>query len=266
MNMEKERLESLLIDYIDNALNEIDRGIVEVELLKNADARKLYQELRAVIEAMEQSKMPEPSDRLASNFRIILEKENAHATKGKTAFFSPAFYRVAAAVALMVISGFVGFWFSKNHQQQEDLADIRKEMEDTRKELLETREVMFGLLNNELSASQRIQGVNVARRLPRADDEIVKVLMHTMLTDPNTNVRLAALDALAKFQHDPNVRKGLIDALSEQRDPMVQIRLIQLMVQMKEKEVLNDLQRIVDDAETMKAVKDEAYNGILKLS
>ena len=47
---------------------------------------------------------------------------------------------------------------------------------------------------------------------------------------------------------------------------MVQIRLIQLMVQMKEKEVVNDLQEIIDDSETMKAVKDEAYNGILKLS
>jgi hypothetical protein len=29
---------------------------------------------------------------------------------------------------------------------------------------------------------------------------------------------------------------------------------------------VNDLQRIVDDQETMKAVKDEAYSGIMKLS
>src|SRR5690606_30634415 len=121
-------------------------------------------------------------------------------------------------------------------------------------------------LNNEQSASRRIQGVNVAMELTSADDEIVQALMHTMLTDRSTNVRLAALDALSRFQHDPGVRKGLITALTKQTDPMVQIRLIQLMVQMKEKEVVNDLQQIVDDSQTMKAVRDEAYNGILKLS
>ncbi len=47
---------------------------------------------------------------------------------------------------------------------------------------------------------------------------------------------------------------------------MVQIALIQLFVQMKEKGVVDDLQRIVDDSRTTKAVKDEAYSGILKLS
>ena len=268
MNMEKERLESLLIDYIDNALNAVDRRLVEKELSKNADARKLYEELAALILAMEQSITPEPTERLATNFHSFLENEDADASRGKTIFFRPAFFRIAAAVALMIISGFVGFWISKNNREQKALADMRKEMEDTRMELLQTRKMMFGLLNNEQSASQRIKGVNAAMELPRADDEIVKVLMQTMVTDPNTNVRLAALDALSKFQHDPDVRKGLINALSSQTDPMVQIRLIQLMVQMKEKEkeVLNHLQRLVDDSETMKAVKDEAYNGILKLS
>jgi HEAT repeat protein len=99
-----------------------------------------------------------------------------------------------------------------------------------------------------------------------ADDDIVAALIHTMNTDPNTNVRLAALDALAKFNQDPVVRAALIDALAKQKDPMVQITLIQLMVQMKERKVVKDLERIVDDAGVIKAVKDEAYTGILKLS
>ena len=264
--MEKERLESLLIDYIDNALAVADRARVEAELLKNADARKLHDELRAVIGAIEQSTAPEPSDRLHVNFNNLLEKEAAAGANGKTILFRPAFYRVAAAIAFLLISGFVGFWISKNNQQQDRIAEMEREMELTRMQLAETRKLMFGMLENELSASQRIKGVNVAMEMSQPDDEIVKALMQTMLSDPNTNVRLASLEALARFQDDGKVRKGLIDALSKQTDPMVQIRLIQLMVQMKEKEVVNDLQRMVDDSETMKAVKDEAYNGILKLS
>ena len=63
-----------------------------------------------------------------------------------------------------------------------------------------------------------------------------------------------------------SVRKALINALGKQKDPMVQIALIQLLVQMKEKGVVNDLKKIVDDAGSMKAVKDEAYSGLMKLS
>jgi len=94
----------------------------------------------------------------------------------------------------------------------------------------------------------------------------VNALAKRMNEDPNTNVRLAALDALSKFHTEPQVRKVLLDALSTQKDPMVQIALIQLMVQMKEKSVVNDLKKIVEDSESMKAVKDEAYSGILILS
>jgi hypothetical protein len=47
---------------------------------------------------------------------------------------------------------------------------------------------------------------------------------------------------------------------------VVQIALIQLMVQMKEKDAVKGLENIIEDSETMKAVKDEAYTGLLKLS
>jgi HEAT repeat protein len=125
--------------------------------------------------------------------------------------------------------------------------------------------MMMAMMDNNQSASQRIQGVNVALTI-KADDEVVKALAKRMNEDANTNVRLAALDALSKFHQEPGVRRILIDALSTQKDPMVQIALIQLMVKMKETGIVNDLKRIVDDEESMKAVKDEAYSGLLKLS
>jgi len=37
-------------------------------------------------------------------------------------------------------------------------------------------------------------------------------------------------------------------------------------VKMKEKSVVKQLEKMTQDASTMKAVKDEAYSGILKLS
>jgi HEAT repeat protein len=126
--------------------------------------------------------------------------------------------------------------------------------------------MMMSMIENQQSASQRMQGVNVALSIEKADDEVVAALVNTLNNDPNTNVRMAALDALSKFHREPHVRKVLIDALSNQKDPLVQIALIQLMVKMKETGVVDDLKRIVEDDETMEAVKDEAYSGILQLS
>ena len=264
--MEKEKLEGLLIDYIDNRLNAVDRYTIEHELMNNRDARKLYDELKEVISLMESSAPLKPTSSLKDKFHKDLTDAIHNAEQSKTIFFRPAFYRVAAAVALMIISGAIGFWISKNNAEQQRLAQIEREMELTRRQLAETKQLMLGMLENDQSASQRIKGVNVAMELPKADEQIVRVLFKTMRSDPSTNVRLAALEALYKFHRDESVRNGLIDALPEQTDPMVQIRLIQLMVQMEEKTVVDDLQKIVDDAGTMKAVKDEAYSGILKLS
>jgi hypothetical protein len=264
--MDKEKLESLLIDYIDGNINAADRHIVEQELLHNADARKLHDELKELILVMEQSSSLEPSFRLKQDFEKVLKEEAAASVKGRTIFFQPAFFRLAAALALLLLGVGIGYWINKNNQQQEEFARIKEQMDSTRKQLADTRQMMLTMLGNDQSASQRIKAVNVALEFSDADDEIVRALINTMNSDPNTNVRLAALDALAKFKNDSNVRRALIDALGKQRDPMVQITLIQLMVQMKEKEVVKDLEKIVDDAGTMQAVKDEAYSGILKLS
>jgi HEAT repeat protein len=126
--------------------------------------------------------------------------------------------------------------------------------------------MMFAMLDNQQSASQRMLGTTVAMNLNKPDDEIVHALVKRMNDDPNTNVRLAALDALIQFHEDPAVRHQLIESLSTQKDPAVQISLIQFLVRLKEKEVVNQLQHIVDDNRTIKAVKDEALSGILKLS
>ncbi len=263
--MEKEKLESMIIDYIDNRLGTADRQLVEQELVNNENARKLYDELKVVISAMEESTMIQPSARLKQDFEKNLKQEIARST-GRTVFFNPTFFKVAAAVALMIISAGLGFWISENNERRENLARIEKEMETARQELAETKTMMMAMLDNDQSASQRMKGVNVAMELPKPDDEIVKALFNALQTDRSTNVRLAALEALARFRQDPAVRKGLVESLSIVSDPMVQIKLIQLMVQMKEKDGVQDLQDIVDDAGTIKAVKDEAYSGILKLS
>ena len=111
-----------------------------------------------------------------------------------------------------------------------------------------------------------MMGATVAFKMEKADDQIVRALTKTMNEDPNTNVRLVAMEALGKFHQQDYVRKALIASLAIQKDPVVQIALIRLMVEIKEKEAMKELQRITNDEEVLPAVKDEAHAGILKLS
>ncbi len=257
--MNKEILEGMLIDYIDGKLNAADRARIEGELAQNAEAYSAYEQLREVMNAMDKSEKFEPGSRLKASFDHLLQEEIIKNKPAKTVFFRPLLLRMAAGIVLVMAGVAIGNWINTNNKHETEIAELRKQIE-------ETKQGMLMMIDNQQSASQRIQGVNVAMRIEKADDEVVRALAKTMNDDPNTNVRLAALEALSNFHLEPLVRKILIQSLSQQKDPIVQIALIQLMVRMKEKEAVKDLENIINDAETMKAVRDEAYSGLLKLS
>jgi hypothetical protein len=258
--MNKEMWESRFIDYIDGKGSNAERAEVERQLSENEEAYKLYEQLREVMQAMDKAAMLEPSRKLKTEFEQVLAKEIAAQSKpSKTVFFSPVMYRIAAGFVLVMVGLGIGFWIRKNQERDQELADLKKQVEDN-------RHIMLAMMDNQQSASQRMVGVSVAYKLEKADDEIVKVLVKTMNEDTNTNVRLAAMEALSKFGHEAQVRNALIQSLTYQKDPVVQIALIQLLVKMKEEGVVKQLEEITKDPSNMKAVKDEAYKGILKLS
>lgn len=257
--MEKEKLESLLIDYIDNNLDDSQRLEVERILETEKEARDLYRQLKEVLNAMESVSDLEQGHHHKDEFEKTLETESLASDRGRTLFFQPMFYRAAAGIALLIAGVAVGYWLNASNQRENELAALKQEM-------AETKSMMMAMLQNDLSASKRMQGVNVAFEMKEADDDILKALAHAMENDPNTNVRLAALEALSKFINEARVKKILVSSISVQKDPVVQIALIQLLVKIKEKGVVQDLEKIIENEESIQAVKDEAYTGILTLS
>jgi len=180
----------------------------------------------------------------------MLREEEIGLKKGRVVFFRPSMFRVAAAIAFVVLGGAIAFIIARQNQQSREL-----------------KLTLMAMLENQQSASQRVLGATVAYNdIVRADDEIVNALVHAMNEDANTNVRMAALEALGKFHNQPHVRKALVASLNTQKDPVVQIALIRLMVEMKETDITKELERISTDEETLQAVKDEAQAGILRLS
>jgi hypothetical protein len=258
--MDKETWESRIIDYLDGKGSAEERTKLEQELLQDAKANKLFEQLQEEMRAMDKVSVLEPSSKLKLEFEKALEQEIAVQKKtSRTVFFSPIVYRIAAGFALVMVGLSLGYWINNNQERERELVELKQQVD-------ENRRLMLAMLDNQQSASQRIVGVSVAYELETADDQIVKVLVKTLNEDTNSNVRLAALEALGKFSNEEVVRQSLIQSLTTQKDPVVQIALIQLLVKMREKGVLNQLENITKDASTMKAVKDEAHKGILKLS
>jgi HEAT repeat protein len=93
----------------------------------------------------------------------------------------------------------------------------------------------------------------------------MRALLDTLMHDPNVNVRLATVDALRQFGNQPVVRRGLVEAMTRQESPMVQIALIDLAVDLHEKESIDTLRELTQDQNLDPAVRDRAQKGLTEL-
>lgn len=125
--------------------------------------------------------------------------------------------------------------------------------------------ILLAGMNNTQSAASRINAITGALQLKKGNNTIIDALVQILDKDPNANVRLAALDGLTRFYREEYVRKKLVASLKKQHDPLVQINLINLLTRMRESAIMDQLEEIVHDDNTNKAVKDVAYAGMLQL-
>lgn len=252
--MEEDKLVQLLTDYLDGNLSEDETLAVEKELANNATARKILEQLKEILGAIDTSVELSPRPSLQQNFSAFLKTKIDKKEDRKILFFDSAYFKVAAAVLMLIVAGGVGF-FIGGQRNTSDLAE--------KSEVAQT--LLLAKLDNQYSVSQRLIGINeVYEATP--DDALVKALIKLMNDDTNTNVRLAAVSALARFYDEPFARQALLDALSTQSDPLVQIELIQILVYKQEQEAVKPLENIINNDQTLQAVKDEAHAGLFSLS
>ncbi len=133
---------------------------------------------------------------------------------------APVWRLVPVAAALLVG---LGLGTLLGVRRGADVAALRSEVHSL------NQRVALSLLDRP-SAVDRLRGVSFGGRLQSPDRPVVTALVHTATADPNVNVRLAALDALAPVASEPPVQAALIRALPHQDSPMVQIALVDLLL------------------------------------
>ena len=109
------------------------------------------------------------------------------------------------------------------------------------------KQVMFASLRNMESPAGRITATKAAEKMPNEGNDLVDAFVQTLNSDPSSNVRLAAIDGLARFYQERYVRQKLVGALKKQRDPVVQIALINLLVRMRASGILEQLDKMAND-------------------
>lgn len=136
-----------------------------------------------------------------------------------------------------------------------ELKQLHREVSDLKKA------TMFTMLRGE-SSSDRIQAVSYASDIGKADENVIGVLVKTLNNDKNVNVRMAAAYALSKFADQRAVSDSLVKSLSLQTDPILQVTLINILAERKEKSAFRPIQEIIANRSTLKEVRAVAENSL----
>ncbi len=167
--------------------------------------------------------------------------------------------RIAASVALVAVGAVLGLLLRGGQPAAQVAVAPAAQQPQLSAQLAAARQ-------QPASASQRLLLVSQApAAVVEPNDPAVLALIHTLDTDPNPNVRLAACDALFRLRADPRVGPALVEALPLQTDPNVQITLIETLVTLREKRAVPQLEQMSRQPSVLPAVRQQAESGLGQL-
>ena len=240
--MKCSKIQEQLIDYLENSLSEVANSEVKNHVISCKNCAKEVEEMKSFLGVLDTTKMETPSTNLRKNFDEMLAKEIAKESS-KVIQLQPktdwkSFLRVAASIVI-VISAFLLGKYQSNPETTEN-----------------NKEAVLALLEN-TSASKRILAVNNAEEFSTQDTKIIEALINRLFFDENTNVRLAAAEALSKFSSETLVRDAFIKSLETDKNASVQIEVIQILSKIQEKRAIEPMQKLLEKEETPQFVKQQ---------
>lgn len=264
--MKCEEVEKLMIDYLDKSLEENIRLEIEKHIETCENCLEDLRDNQQVLKLLSKDEMVKPEDSLRINFYHMLHSQIKKTEENKTSSFQIPFnpwynqgrYRIAAGIALLICGTFIGIFIHaglNNSYAANELKQLHSEISDLKKA------TMFTMLKEE-SSSDRIQAVRYVEDLDNPDQNVIEVLIKTLNNDKNVNVRMAAAYALSKFADRRAVCDSLVKSLSIQSDPILQVTLINILVERKEKSALRPIQEIIANKSTLKEVRAVAENSL----
>lgn len=262
-------LRERLPDYWGGTLPPTERFAFQAHLDQCESCRQEAKDLGALWDRLGMIPAPEPTPEMRARFYQTLDAYRHGMAAAKPAFSLSAWLttwwprqplvQVAVSFAMLAVGVGIGYLAHRPGMETADLATLRGEVQSMR------QMVTLSLLQQQ-SPSERLRGVNFAYQVPQNDTEVLSALLFTVNHDANTNVRLAAVDALRIFSASPVTRRGIAQAMSRQDSPLVQIALIDLLVELKEKPAAEALRALGAGAEVNPEVKQRVAWALSRLN
>jgi hypothetical protein len=264
--MDKEKIKYLIEKFNQGQLTEDE--ITELEHLieyGSLDLKELssLQDLRDRLNSI---RVPEPGRAMDQGFYSFLTKEKSKQTGSIWDKLIPewnfrhsgaAVFRVAYSFFLILCGAGLGLIITMNSGQ--------KRLDRLSEELEKTQNMMTLILLEKSSASDRLKAIQLTGNIREADEKVIDALLKTLNHDENANVRLAAIDALIKYAGNERVRMGMINSITRQELPIVQVALADAMVLIQEKRSVQYLKELIDKENTDRSVKRKLQISIDQL-
>ncbi len=167
-------------------------------------------------------------------------------------------YQLGFSAVMLVFGIVIGLRLNFTSRPDGEIVQLKDEISEMR------QLVTLSLLNRS-SANDRLRGVTMSRQLENPDERHLSALVKTLNSDPNVNIRMAAVTALSQFSDTLWVRNELVESLARQESPLVQIFLIDLLTEIREQKALEVLQSMIENPENIEPVKKRARLGMDKI-
>ena len=274
--MQCEEAREQFADYVIESIAEPMRFQIVQHLKACETCRREAEELKALWMSLGSIPAAQPGPELRTRFNVMLEAYK----HGLEQAAAPGWWRS--------LNSWLGSWWPRQPALQFSLAlgllvlgvfagrQVRPapaapgnppnaEIAELRSALSETRQMVALSLMQQQSASDRLRGVNWSYQLQQPGMEMLNKMVDTMLHDSSVNVRLATVDALRQFGDKPIVRHGVVEALGRPESPIVQIALIDLAVDLRERDSIGALQHLTQDQTVNGTVRERAQKALMQL-
>jgi hypothetical protein len=230
--MKCEQIEVLLVDSLMGELSPDDRELLDEHLSRcprcSSEAVAMESTWRNLGE-VDRLRKHSDSERMVRRFQRSLRALDAGELEvGKPSFsdwwaslwLARPVWQLGFTAAMLVFGLLLGLGVSSRQVR-------RGELEELRADLNSMNRAVTVLLQHE-SATERLRAVNWSAT-EEPSDVVLDALLQSARLDPNVNVRLAAVDALASYADRGGIRSGLIDSLAVERSPLVQLAVLEVV-------------------------------------
>ena len=279
--MNCQRVQETFLDYQAGTLIAAESAAVREHLKTCLTCQREWAGLQETLLQLDRLPPEEPSARLRTNFYAMLDTHLRQAREPSPfalmrnrldRFFEnlvptrPAL-QFAMSTVLLVAGVIVGARYLQPAATAPVVTDpaTQNQLVDLQKKVDSMGQLVAYSLAQQQPANTRLQQIAATLARGDADAKTLAGLVSTLAFDPNTNVRLSALEALYAHADRPLVRQGVLASLPRESSPLVQLAMIDFLTSVRDRDAAPAFEALTRDAAIDAAVRDAAQRALVQL-